>query len=596
MNIFNIKEILVTGNRIDYIYEITGDWKQYFNPAENFFVEYHEDISGLSQGMAVIPLISSVLPLAALFGAKIHTPVIDKDFYESIPHFMNGYYEMWKDKSDKFCFEYENILTADTLQQNVIEFAKDAPSLLYFSGGVDAYSSLIRHEEENLIILTVCGADTYYNNKKGLEVILRKNQEIADSHHVKMLYLISSFRKFIDENRINDYLVPLIEDNYWHAFQHSVGMFGLSVGYIHKYGIQKIYFASSFSSKDKLKIRCGSDPTIDNLVRIANLGEVSHDLFELGRQDKIKMLADYHERTRRPVKLRVCYRSTDGENCCKCEKCIRTIMGILAENKDPREFGFDYEPDKIYLRFTQVLKQTNRERGKEGLIQSRFEEIQHKLRKIYPEIEKAPKELQFFLSSDIEQLSYFLELPEEESVPEKKTMSAARALIDKVTVGNTFFLKYFEENPEEYTIIYKKMFDKINVREAQKSSQWIGNHGFMLDSSASVEKEGNRLRIHADSETIVLQGWAADFQEEQPLADVLVRIGETYYPLNYGQPNMNLGIKYNNESLVKIGFYAELPIEIFVGDKIDRIGFYMIGIKGDTIYRYPEISYEIYVV
>lgn len=154
MNTFEIREILVEGKRIEYVYEVTGEWKRYFSD-QNFFVEYQEDICGLSKSLAVIPLVSSVLPLAALFGAKIYTPVIDRDFYESIPNFMKGYYEMWRGKSEEFHFVYEDILQAEAAEENVIAFEEDAPSMLYFSGGVDAYSSLIRHESEKIILLTV---------------------------------------------------------------------------------------------------------------------------------------------------------------------------------------------------------------------------------------------------------------------------------------------------------------------------------------------------------------------------------------------------------------------------------------------------------
>ena len=43
------------------------------------------------------------------------------------------------------------------------------------------------------------------------------------------------------------------------------------------------------------------------------------------------------------MKLRVCWESAGGSNCCHCEKCLRTILAIYAEGADPRDFGFDYE-------------------------------------------------------------------------------------------------------------------------------------------------------------------------------------------------------------------------------------------------------------
>ena len=38
----------------------------------------------------------------------------------------------------------------------------------------------------------------------------------------------------------------------------------------------------------------------------------------------------------------MCWESSGGSNCCNCEKCWRTILGVYAEGFDPREFGFEY--------------------------------------------------------------------------------------------------------------------------------------------------------------------------------------------------------------------------------------------------------------
>lgn len=33
-------------------------------------------------------------------------------------------------------------------------------------------------------------------------------------------------------------------------------------------------------------------------------------------------------------------------NCCKCEKCYRTMMNILSAHGDPNKFGFRYDTKK----------------------------------------------------------------------------------------------------------------------------------------------------------------------------------------------------------------------------------------------------------
>ena len=33
--------------------------------------------------------------------------------------------------------------------------------------------------------------------------------------------------------------------------------------------------------------------------------------------------------------------SKGGGNCCKCEKCLRTLLAILVEGYDPHNYGFN---------------------------------------------------------------------------------------------------------------------------------------------------------------------------------------------------------------------------------------------------------------
>lgn len=35
------------------------------------------------------------------------------------------------------------------------------------------------------------------------------------------------------------------------------------------------------------------------------------------------------------------WENSTGKNCCKCEKCCRTILGILIENEFPEKYGFE---------------------------------------------------------------------------------------------------------------------------------------------------------------------------------------------------------------------------------------------------------------
>jgi len=70
----------------------------------------------------------------------------------------------------------------------------------------------------------------------------------------------------------------------------------------------------------------GSHPLIDNYYSSANL-QIRHENLALTRLDKLRVLADWDAGLQH---IRVCGRNWPGPNCGKCEKCVRTQLGLLA--------------------------------------------------------------------------------------------------------------------------------------------------------------------------------------------------------------------------------------------------------------------------
>lgn len=115
---------------------------------------------------------------------------------------------------------------------------------------------------------------------------------------------------------------------------------GLTSVVAFKKNIELIYIASSYTKQD-VGITCASDPTIDNTLRFANT-RIVHDQYNLSRQEKVENIVQYAVKSQQYPFLRVCWEEKGGKNCCHCEKCYRTIFGILAAGGDPNQFGFTY--------------------------------------------------------------------------------------------------------------------------------------------------------------------------------------------------------------------------------------------------------------
>ena len=95
----------------------------------------------------------------------------------------------------------------------------------------------------------------------------------------------------------------------------------------------------------------GSSPEIDDRVRCAGISGV-HVAFDETRQEKLNYVVRKCREEHLPVpQLRVCNRPyVDVLNCCDCEKCLRTMTGIIVAGGTPTEFGFPISPAEVSRR------------------------------------------------------------------------------------------------------------------------------------------------------------------------------------------------------------------------------------------------------
>jgi hypothetical protein len=70
----------------------------------------------------------------------------------------------------------------------------------------------------------------------------------------------------------------------------------------------------------------GSHPVLDPLYGSYHL-KIKHDGIISSRLDKIRLISGWDSALRQ---IRVCGPNWPGKNCCKCEKCVRTMLGLLA--------------------------------------------------------------------------------------------------------------------------------------------------------------------------------------------------------------------------------------------------------------------------
>jgi len=337
MSKINVQSVVVNSNRLDVYYQVSNDLKKYFDGQEaSFWVEYSENIEGLPMNVAVIPFVTNVLPVVWLTDSILELDELDEQFFNSVAEFKQGYIDMYP------MLEFRGKIVVNKLVHNTYEPKRE--SAAFFSGGVDAFATLIAHIGEKPILLTIWGADVKHVDIPGWENVKSRVLQTSERFNLDRVFIKSNFRMFMREQTLYS-LVRKSGDSWWHGFQHGIGLIGHAAPLAVAMKFEKLYIASSFTIGDHYT--CASDPSIDNKIRFSNC-RVFHDQYEYSRQDKLAHICDFARNNKIQIHLHVCWISSGGENCCRCEKCYRTIYGLLAEGENPAKYGFIYTSEEFH--------------------------------------------------------------------------------------------------------------------------------------------------------------------------------------------------------------------------------------------------------
>lgn len=349
MENIKIEKIEKTEKTIRISFSTSDGLKKYF--IENvFWTKYDEDVTEIPDSIAILPFVCNVLPIVWITGSLLEIDEIDSNFYAESFDILKGYSNMYPMLPFNGNIKYGKL----TENNSLINPPKD--SAAFFSGGVDAFATLIAHANEKPLLITLWGSDITHDDIRGWDIVRNHAIETAAQFNTDVTFVKSNFRMFLNDRELNKLVAPG-KDNYWHGFQHGIGLIGHAAPIVFNHGLGTIYIASSYTAANKST--CASDPTIDNYVNIAGCKTI-HDQYEFERQDKVRHICDFlRDKSDKPV-LRVCWITSGGRNCCKCEKCLRTMFEIFAEGEDPHQYGFEYTIDDLKKSKYRVLSGFNK--------------------------------------------------------------------------------------------------------------------------------------------------------------------------------------------------------------------------------------------
>jgi len=319
------------GKKIHYLYEFTPDIAKYFNKKEPLFSNYSLDVSNVPKSINVIPFLANIMPIAWFSGFDVYVDEVDDVFYNSLKTIKKEFSR----NHSQIDMQKGNLIVKSKVK-NIYPIAKSA---MLFSGGLDAYTTYFRNISSKLELITIWGADVELDDEKQWSRVLGLNQKEKLLQQNKKQYIKSNIRNFYT------YHVDLLLENlgWWGKVQHGLALNGLVAPLSYINGYATLYIASSYT-KD-FGLEWGSTPEIDNNIKWSNTS-VIHDGYELKRQDKVKVVVNSLKDLNTSIALRVCYSELNTKiNCSSCEKCHRTIIGIILENENPNKFGFEVSSD-----------------------------------------------------------------------------------------------------------------------------------------------------------------------------------------------------------------------------------------------------------
>ena len=344
MNQIILDEIKVSGNRVDYFFSPCEKLQKYFKKSNHLFLEYNHNIEEVDKSILTIPFVANVIPLTWITNSKLIVTEIDFTFFNCIEKIKMAYRNMFPNVE----FRGEFFSGNTTLNSYVPD--KEAAQL--FSGGLDALATYIRNKEKSPMLITEYG---WHNENVAESRVWEEDKKnvlrFAEDHGLDNILIHSNYGTFLNANKIDRDYSRKLGDSWWHGLHHSLAIISAAIPIAVKLKIECIYIASSYF--EGYKAKCASDPTIDNEIKYAS-GRVFHDGYDINRQEKVKLMVDYYSTSMTEANLRVCF--LEEENCCNCEKCMRTIIGIIAEGEDPNNFGFKC-PEDLSFHTKQFLQE-----------------------------------------------------------------------------------------------------------------------------------------------------------------------------------------------------------------------------------------------
>jgi aerobic-type carbon monoxide dehydrogenase small subunit (CoxS/CutS family) len=321
-----ISNIKASNNKLVAKLDFSENISKFFL-TDKFVAQYDENMEDIDEGILVIPPISAVIPIAWATGADVYVETLDKYYLDSL----NKIEQVFHDWFPQFSF------SGKIHVQNVIsnKFNNKGYALL-FSGGVDSLTSYIRNKDKQPTLISIWGADIPLNEYKFWNKVRSRLLNFTDEEGVNIQFIKTNIQEIPNNSLLtSEYRV----EGWWGSVSHGLILLGLCAPLT----TEKI--GTIFSASPGKGINDATNILVNSSISWADV-KIIHDGSELSRQEKIKILKHNPHCL---SYLRVCWSQHQEYNCGYCEKCLRTIVGLILENIDPKVCNFNIKNNILNL-------------------------------------------------------------------------------------------------------------------------------------------------------------------------------------------------------------------------------------------------------
>lgn len=308
---------------------------------EHFRVSYGTDVSDVPEHVLAIPVVGQVCPVAWANGATVRTPALDREYLDGLRAVRTALTEM-----------YPRFMQGGRIDpERVVDGARrdGTDDGLLFTGGVDSMATFLGHREEEPQLITVRGW-VFGADSPEWHDVRSYVSGFADEWGVDANFVETNLGTFLNHGMLDSHFRTYLDGHWYASVGHGLGLLSICAPLAAAEDIGTVYVAATHH--DGMDDDAwGSHPRIDGTVAWSGTRCV-HDGYELSRQEKMHRIGEVLEDPSAELTLQTCNESV--ENCGRCAKCLRTMVGLLLAGIDPERVGHDFDRavlDEVRARF-----------------------------------------------------------------------------------------------------------------------------------------------------------------------------------------------------------------------------------------------------